>query len=227
MRLYEITKNINKDLFRTYNDLISLSELKHELKEIKKFIVDDVDLNYVRDLLSKSHNTGQTIDGLRLYALNIGIELAIILYDVENDRIAAFAGFYHAPHIRENLWQAKTVQTFSPYKGKALVGKIYKFCKEELDMSIQSDFSQSQSGEKLWTKILPNLGLNPKIIDMNTFIVYPNDGKINVYDNTERYCWIIEYNDSYRNYIRENTILPYNSFQYLTFKTGKPNSSFY
>jgi len=223
MRLSDI---LDYSKYRNYETLIDRDELIHQLSEIKRYFIDSIDVSRINAIFKHAKNTDQFIDGLEVYAMLSGIEFGLFLFDPIEMKIAAFAGFEQAPHLRADLWQAKNAQVFPPYGGKGLVGKIYKFCKENLRMSIQSDMVQSQSGEKLWTKTLPKLGIFPKILDLDTNRIHDNDGIIDVYDEKKNYCWIVEYDDHYRNQLTENSIL-IPTTPYVDMKTTSYRSSIY
>lgn len=132
------------------------------------------------------------------------LQIVIILTDVDSN-IAAYAGF--VSRLNGRVWQARNAASYLPYNKKALVAKLYKHIKEVWKQSIQSDDMQSLDAKKLWTKTLPDLGLNPKIFDTTTEkIIDPNLHKVNVYSTQEprRYIWILEKDDHYP---EQNTIL--------------------
>jgi len=209
MQLYEI-EPIDVSLVRKYHTLINKNLLEQELREINLYFIPNITIDFVQNLMTQSKPLPNvTIDGLQTYAFNIGVELGIILYDEDQQRITAFAGFQQAPHINSNLYQAKNAQSFSPFNVKALVSKIYKFCSEQLDMIIQSDIEQSTSAKKLWTKPLPGLGIHPKILDLQTNRIHKNNNGIEVYDNN-RYCWLIDTHNYFQNQLAENSILKNN-----------------
>lgn len=145
-----------------------------------------------------------------------------MLFLVDDDkRIAAIATF--ASRINGKVWQSKNVATYDPYKGQQLAGKLYKYAKEKLRKSLQSDIEQTWSGRKLWTKTLPALGLQPMIFDTTTErIADPNVTAIDVYPDDSspdlhRYCWILERNDHYpdQNLMNEGSLLmPYYGMWY-------------
>ncbi|NBW57650.1 hypothetical protein EBR43_07690 [bacterium] len=150
------------------------------------------------------------------------IQIAIILTDIDN-QIAAYAGF--VSRLNGRVWQARAAASYPPYSGQALVGKMYKHIKEVLKKSIQSDDVQTLDGKKLWTKILPGLGLNPMILDTKTHQIYdPKDsGKnIDVYPPQDdpdvgRYIWILEKFDRYpqQNILTEGLLMPYTNLWYV------------
>ena len=138
----------------------------------------------------------------------------LILSDLDK-KIAAFAAFEMWNNGR--VWQAKNAETFRPYKGRALVAKIYKYVKDTMHKSIQSDSTQSYGGIVLWCKSLPALGLKPMIFDTKTErIIDPDTSDIDVYsvckdnDPTQwRYTWILERFDHYpsQNLLLEDSLL--------------------
>lgn len=139
---------------------------------------------------------------------------AILLAD-QNSQVAAIAVF--SPWNNGKVWQARNVQTYSPYKGNMLGGKLYKYVKEKMHKSIQSDTEQSYSGKKLWVDTLPKLGLFPMIFDTKTErIIDPKTSDINVYAEYSRldpekfrYTWILEQQDHYpmQNLLTEDSIV--------------------
>jgi len=185
---------IPEDHIRTYHKMVNIP-----LSEIIRVPDQNFDVNEIKNKIENSHILPYKIDGYQLYSTVVGIRTIISLVDEEVNDIAAFAIFIQRPDRMENLWQAKHVQTEKNYKGKKLVGKIYKFCIEHLNWTIQSDFEQIEAGKILWTKILPSLGLIPKILDMKTQWVYPNDGGIDVYNGNKRYCWVLNFYGTYSN----------------------------
>jgi 8-oxo-dGTP pyrophosphatase MutT (NUDIX family) len=62
-----------------------------------------------------------------------------------------------------------------PLRGQNLVAKIYKMLSEQLDAIIVSDDVHSTSGEKIWTKGLPKLGIHPVPFDVDTGSVSSRD----------------------------------------------------
>jgi hypothetical protein len=140
----------------------------------------------------------------------------VAMFVDDKKQVAAYAGFHS--RLNGKVWMARHAQVFPPYEGKNLMGKLYKYVKETLKKSIQSDIYQTYAGKKLWTTTLPALGLHPMIFDTKTeHIIDPKTSNINVYpgdDDSEvqRYCWILEKYDHYpeQNILRENSILsPY------------------
>ena len=144
-----------------------------------------------------------------------------ILTDSEN-RIAAFATF--SVRLNGRVWQSRNAESFAPYQGQSLVGKLYKMIKTDFKKSIQSDNTQTTAGAKLWTQILPSLGLAPMIFDtttekiidpaLSTIDMYPKD-----YDDPEihRYTWVLEKFDNYpeQNLLIEDSLLmPYTGLWY-------------
>lgn len=96
--------------------------------------------------------------------------------------------------------------------------------------SIQSDIEQTESSRILWTKLLPDLGLKPKIFDTGSgYIIddtYPEKyshalEKMYTYDYDDpekfKYTWILEKNDYYQehNILTETRLLlPTTGFWY-------------
>ena len=144
-----------------------------------------------------------------------------ILTDSEN-RIASFATFRE--RLNGRVWQSRNAASFAPYQGQSLVGKLYKMIKTDFKKSIQSDNTQTTSGVKLWTQILPSLGLVPMIFDTTTEkIIDPASSTIDMYpkdyDDPEihRYTWILEKFDNYpeQNLLVEGSLLmPYTGLWY-------------
>ena len=92
--------------------------------------------------LNNSNKIG-ILENLVINQIESGNERLLILTDLDNN-IAAYAGFI----VRHNgkIWQSKNASSYEPYKGKYLVAKLYKFVKEKLKISIQSDINQSLMG---------------------------------------------------------------------------------
>jgi len=206
---------IPEDHIRTYHELIDSNKF---LSEIERYPPQDFDFNIIKNVFDHSKKSTFKIDEFSLYVYVENVLTFILLVDENNkNAIAAFAAFMHRPDLRTTMWQAKNSISYYPYKGKFLVAKIYKFCKEQLEWTIQSDLKQTKSAEILWSKTLPKIGINPKILDLETHRVHDNDGSLNVYGN-ERYCWIIESNDHYRNHINAHWGIPPFSNLYVTKK---------
>ena len=176
---------------------------EHKVKHILQYAIDD---------------KGE-IDGLRVHYLEHNDERIVILTD-SNGTIAAFAGFIS--RLNDKVWQAHNLQTYNQYTGNKLGAKIYKFAKESLKKSIQSDIEQSSGSENLWINTLPSLGLHPKIFDTESqYIIdqsYPEKykevlAKMYSIDESDpdkyRYTWILEKNDYYRehNILTEHRLL--------------------
>ena len=140
------------------------------------------------------------------------IQIAIILTD-DHDQIAAYAGF--VSRLNGRVWQARHAQTYAPYQGQALIGKLYQHIKQQWHKSIQSDDVQTTAGRKLWTKTLPSLGLRPMIFDTETEqILDPNTSSVDIYSASDsvdvaRYIWILEKFDRYpeQNLLVEGSLL--------------------
>ncbi len=185
----------------------TVRDLRGELDEIETITIkpQSFPMSHAKQLLSKSSDTGITVDGLALHESHLDDEHVLMLVDTAMDP-AAFVGFKSRDSDR--IWQVVNAITYPPFKGNALVAKIYKIVKEKYKKSIQSDIYQSVDAKRLWTKTLPALGIQPMIYDTDTgYIIDPNTTKINVYDadNPYRYTWIIEKLDHYseRDMLRE------------------------
>jgi hypothetical protein len=150
------------------------------------------------------------IDGFEIYLYDENHTRLIAAWDDKNKQLAAAVVFQHMPKLRSRLYVAKNTEVFPQYQGQRLSGKLYKYCCEVLDMTIQSDMWQSASAKSLWTKTLPALGLHPQILDTTTNRTYSPD-KIDPYkNNNHRYCWILEAHDNYPNHISEQSLIqPY------------------
>lgn len=135
-----------------------------KINEIVLAPIVDFPMDHVERLLTLNPKQVGTIDQFQVKFLEDHDQRVLIITD--GDNIAAVAGFIS--RINDHIWQTKNLQVFNPYKGKNLAARIYKFVKEILRKSIQSDVVQSQSARKLWTEILPKHGLNPKIFDTKT-----------------------------------------------------------
>lgn len=169
-------------------------------------------INTTKQALSVSTPYG-SLEEFNVNYVESGNDRIFILTDLDNN-IAAFAGF----RIWNNgkVWQARNAETFVPYKGKALVGKIYRLVKNQMHKSIQSDATQTHSARKLWSITLPKLGLVPMIFDTKTEKIFaPNEHpEIDIYqqhnDNRDyHYTWIIERSDHYpdQNLLKEDNSL--------------------
>lgn len=163
----------------------------------------------VRRYLERASPTG-TLDDLVVHYVESGNHRGIILAD-DDDNIAAYASF--VVRLNGRVWQAKNAVSYEPFKGRQLVGKIYRLVREKFGKSIQSDTEQTVAGMRLWTKTLPALGLNPKVYDTETgHIIDP--GSIDIYPHSgsadqHRYTWILERNDHYpeQNLLNESSLL--------------------
>jgi len=127
----------------------------------------------------------------------------IILTDTDKN-IAAFSGF--TSRMNDTVWQAKNVAVYPPFNGKNLAAKMYLFVKKDIGKNIQSDVEQSADGERIWTKSLPKIGLQPKIFDTEREqiidpVIAPTEyayarGNIYIDDSTNpvarRFTWILE-----------------------------------
>ncbi len=196
-----------------------------KLTEIDLVPEQSFSIEQVKKILAKARPLGIE-DGFVIYYFEANDERCVIFTD-QNSSIAAFAGFIS--RMNGKVWQAKNVETYLPFKGKQLAGKLYKFVKEVMKKSIQSDKEQSLSGAKLWTRTLPALGLKPMIFDTVTQnVIDPQSGQINIYssnpDDIGRYTWILERRDHYNNVgLNENSIImPFTGIWY-TLNTKENN----
>lgn len=187
---------------------------KMNINGIEKIPEQYFPIEKAAQLLSRASPMGK-IEEFNINYLEDNNARAVILTDLENI-IAAIATF--VVRINGNIWQVKNVQSYPPYKNKALAAKIYKMVKEKIGKSIQSDIFQSNGAQTLWTKTLPSIGLNPMIFDMQTDrIINPNNFDMSLLypdsfgnDSAKfRYSWIIEKNDNYpsQNLLSENSII--------------------
>ena len=176
-------------------------------------------VDQVKKYLAQSNPNG-TLGKFTVNYVESGNHRGIILTDADNN-IAAYVSF--VVRLNGRVWQAKNAVSYDPYKGQALVGKIYKMVKEQFKKSIQSDTEQTVDGMKLWTKTLPSLGLSPKVYDVETGhilepeqahnLMYPQQGS----PGEHRYTWILERNDRYpeQNLLSEASLLmPYKGLWY-------------
>lgn len=183
-----------------------------KIDEILRISSQDFPEENVKRILQLSHSPIGKIDGLDVHLVVSGDERILILAD--GAEVASFAGFIS--RINDRVWQAKNLQTFYKYRGKKFGVKLYKFVKDVLKKSIQSDVEQTSSAEILWTKTLPKFGLHPKIFDtMTNYIIdksMPKEYSLAIEkmyhsdDDSEdkyRYSWILEKND----YYNENSVL--------------------
>ena len=164
-------------------------------------------------ILQKLHLATQQknlIDGVEIYLYDENHTRLIAAWDSKNKQLAAAVIFQHMPKLRSRLYVAKNTEVFPQYQGQRLSGKLYKYCCEVLDMTIQSDMWQSASAKSLWTKTLPALGLHPQILDTTTNRTFPPE-KIDPYkNNNHRYCWVLEAHDNYPNNLSEQSLIqPY------------------
>ena len=184
-----------------------------ELKEIEIMPEQQFGQDHILQALSHATKQKTMIDGCEIYLLDRDDNRLVAAWDDKNKKLAAAVIFHHQPQIRERLWLSKNAQTFPGYQGKALCGKLYLYCKKTLDMTIQSDVLQSRSAKKLWTSTLPKLGMQPKVLDLETSRVYDHTEVDPYQDNNNRYCWIIESSDKYPNQLRENSLIqPYKMY---------------
>lgn len=168
-------------------------------------------VDQVKKFLDQSSPNGM-IDGFVANYIESGNHRGVILTDTDGN-IAAYAGF--RTRLNGRVWQAKNAVSYDPYRGRALVGKIYRMVKQQLGKSIQSNTEHTVAGMKLWTKTLPSLGLSPRVYDTQTGhildpdqaldLMYPHQGS----HNEHRYTWILERNDRYpeQNLVHEASLL--------------------
>lgn len=197
------------------------------IQEILRIPDQDFPEYKVKQLLQHSTDIIGEIDGLYINYIEYNSERLFILTG-EHKQIAAYAGFIS--RLNGKVWQAKNIQTYGEFRGKKLSVKIYKYIKEVLKKSIQSDVEQSDSAKVLWTKLLPDAGMIPKIFDTESeYIIdqtYPEKYKEALqkmytydYDDPEKfkYCWILEKYDHYQeqNILTESKLLlPTTGFWY-------------
>jgi hypothetical protein len=192
-----------------------------KIDEILHISTQDFPIRKVGQLLKFTKDGYGFIDNLTVrYAESC--DHRIIILTGKNKEIAAYAGFIS--RINGRVWQAKNLATYGEYKGNKLGAKIYKYVKEVMKKSIQSDIEQSLSAEVLWTISLPEIGLNPKIFDTKTEYVIDHTNRSG-YDNAVqkiyttietdpdkyRYTWILEKNDYYAEHSilkEEHLLLP-------------------
>lgn len=197
-----------------------------KIDEIFRISTQNFPIRNVEKLLKLTRDGYKPIDDFTVNYLESNNDRIIILTD--KDKIAAYAGFIS--RLNGRVWQAKNLQTYNEYRGRNLGAKIYKYVKEEFKKSIQSDVEQSPSSEKLWTKTLPNLGINPKIFDTETEYVIDKSNETaysnalsKMYTNDDsdsekyRYTWILEKFDHYNenSILKETSLLmPYSGIWY-------------
>lgn len=160
-------------------------------------------------LLRKATPCGR-IGELWVYYTEGGDDRVLVVTD-SHKNIAAYAGFIS--RLNGKVWQAKNLETYDQYKGQQLGAQIYKFVKEQMKKSIQSDIEQSPSAEILWTKTLPSIGLSPKIFDTATDQILDHTSPDSAYqlalstmyssNYNNQYTWVLEKHDQYN----ENSIL--------------------
>jgi hypothetical protein len=120
----------------------------------------------------------------------------VVLTD-QSGQISAYAGFVQRPN---NIWQARNAQSFAPYTGQALVGKIYNMVNQVWRHRLMSDLRQSEDSVKLWSKTLPGLGLKPMMMDVQTSMIdKPDLNKLYPDNELEQgnYCWILDPSNRY------------------------------
>jgi hypothetical protein len=192
--------------------------------KINEIIVSEIELiggvefpkDQAQQRLSISSPYGKFNDELYVYFLSDGDVRIVTLADDE-EHVAALASFISKNN--DSIWQAKNIATYHPYKNQKLAANLYKYIKTQFRKSLQSDYEQTVSGAKLWTKDLPSVGLFPMIYDHATDrIIDPEKQKINMYppidsEDTLRYSWILEKNDFYsaQNLIENPLLLPLTS----------------
>lgn len=166
--------------------------------------------NHILQRLHLATQQKHLIDGFQIYLYDENNTRLVAAWDDINKQLVAAAVFQHMPKLRSRLYVAKNIEVFPQYQGKQLAGKLYKYCIEFLNMTIQSDMWQSASAKSLWTKTLPALGLHPQILDTTTMRTFAPD-KIDPYkNNNHRYCWILEAHDNYPNNLSEHSLIqPY------------------
>jgi hypothetical protein len=166
--------------------------------------------DHILQVLHLATQQKNLIHGFEIYIYDENDTRLIAAWDNKNKQLAAAAVFQHMPKLRSRLYVAKNIEVFPQYQGQRLAGKLYKYCCEVLDMTIQSDLWQSASAKSLWTKTLPALGLHPQILDTTTNRTFPPD-KIDPYkNNNHRYCWVLEAHDNYPNNLSEHSLIqPY------------------
>jgi hypothetical protein len=185
-------------------------------------------------ILEKTTPHGELESGIDINYTEEGSDRVIIL--THNKDIVAYAGFI--TRLNGKVWQAKNLQVYPPYNGRQLGAKIYKYVKEQLKKSIQSDIEQSSAAEILWTKTLPAIGLTPRIFDTETDMILDQavtppelfkDALAKMYNNSDanpakyRYTWILEKFDNYQEHcvLKEAQLLmPYKNIWY-NFKEEK------
>jgi hypothetical protein len=197
------------------------------MDEILRISTQDFPIRKVKHLLSFTKDGYGFIDNLVVNYAESSDHRIIILTD-KNKEIAAYAGFIS--RMNGKVWQAKNLSTYGEYKGNKLSAKIYKYVKEIMKKSIQSDIEQSPGAVILWTKTLPEIGLNPKIFDTETEYVIDNSNEVvynramqKLYSNDDtdpdkyRYTWILEKNDYYAEHSilkEEHLLLPQTGIWY-------------
>lgn len=196
-----------------------------KISEILRISTQNFPLRSVGKLLAMAKDGYGVIDELAVNYLENSDHRIIILVDKSNN-IAAYAGFISRMNGR--VWQAKNLQTYGTFQGQQLGAKIFKYVKDVMKKSIQSDIEQSPSAEKLWAKTLPSLGLHPKLFDTDTEYVIDQSNQP-AYQNAlqkmytandadpekYRYTWILEKFDKYpeQNILVEGGLLmPYTGF---------------
>jgi hypothetical protein len=181
---------------------------------------------HILQILHLATQQTETIDGLELYVFDENSTRLVAAWDDQNKQLAAYVVFQHLPQLRSNLYVAKNTETLQQYRGKAIAGRLYKYCKTVLNMTIQSDVFQSISGKMLWTKTLPALGLKPQVLDLQTNRTL-DTGQIDPYENNnKRYCWILEACDHYPNQLAENSLIqPYKGIYAGLLELARVNKS--
>jgi hypothetical protein len=188
----KVLKNINKDL----------DYYKKSLNEIELVPVDSdiVPISQLQKLLAYAKPEG-VIDNFIVYLVSDDNYRCIILAD-DDQNIAGYVTFISRNN--DTIWQSIIIKIYNQYKGQKLAGKIYKLINEKYKKHIQSSNEQSKDGRKLWTKTLPDIGINPMIYDTETgHIIDPSTTNIDMYPlegtlkEKQRYTWIIENNNFY------------------------------
>jgi hypothetical protein len=178
------------------------------------------------DLASPQGTMDQFVVNYAEFPAGDVIQTAVILTD-DHNQVAAYAGF--VSRLNGRVWQARNAQTYDPYQGQALIGKLYQHIKQQWHKSIQSDDVQTAAGRRLWTKTLPSLGLKPMIFDTETEqIMDPAAVSVDIYPSPEsldvaRYIWILEKFDRYpeQNLLVEGSLLMPLTGLWYNFKAEK------
>jgi pyrimidine deaminase RibD-like protein/GNAT superfamily N-acetyltransferase len=192
------------------NENASLRPIKTPVDEIEIIPQQEFGQDHILQVLHRATQQSDTILGLEIYVYDENHTRLVAAWDDKNKQLASAAIFEHQPQLRQRLYVGKNVETYPGYRNQKLAGRLYKYCKETLGMTIQCDMSQTIGSKTLWTKTLPSLGLHPKVLDSQTSKTF-DAGVIDPYQNNNlRYCWILESNDKYPNHLCENSLVqPY------------------